>query len=647
MINRLARLCLLVGGLLIFTIAVGAQAAGYGFLSKPITDNFPINTVFLHVYDADGNFLHNLNPAELTVLEDSQQADILEINKQNPGIQFVVAINPGHAFAIRDGQGLSRYDYLAESLLNWANGASGSKHDDISLIIKDGPVATHLMDYKEWIRVLGSYQEDARGEVPNLEALTRAVEVASDPAPDPAMGRAVLFITPPVEGELSVGLQSLSARARQQSIRVFVWFISSPDYLNYQGATHMQSLAEESGGQFFAYSGVEPIPDVESYLEPLRYVYRLEYASRISTSGSHELQVEVEADNALIATASQTFDLEVHPPNPMFVGPPLNIVRSLPADSNSDQPELAPKEQTLEVLVEFPDGFSRHLQSSVLYIDGTAYAINDSPPFDQFTWDLSGYLEDSNHLIRVEVVDSLGLAGSSVELPVRITVERQSANVFVTLASKGPLVAGMAALLSGAVLALVLILGGRIRPRVFGQESKASPLGKNRKGWLPGRRRNDPVTQPVTISESKAKAQSRHIPHWMDRLHKQPRSPAPEALAFLSRLEDGEGAASSTPIPIDEGEITIGRDPAQCTIALEDLSLESVHARLRRENDTYRLMDEGSIAGTWVNYTPISKGGAVLEHGDLVHIGRVGFRFSLRDPARVRKPVILPEEPSP
>ena len=56
-------------------------------------------------------------------------------------------------------------------------------------------------------------------------------------------------------------------------------------------------------------------------------------------------------------------------------------------------------------------------------------------------------------------------------------------------------------------------------------------------------------------------------------------------------------------------------------------------------------MDEGSIAGTWINYTPVSRNGADLEHGDIIHIGRTGFRFTIRQPKTVRRPVItlLPE----
>jgi pSer/pThr/pTyr-binding forkhead associated (FHA) protein len=53
-------------------------------------------------------------------------------------------------------------------------------------------------------------------------------------------------------------------------------------------------------------------------------------------------------------------------------------------------------------------------------------------------------------------------------------------------------------------------------------------------------------------------------------------------------------------------------------------------------NGAFRLADEGSTAGTWVNYTPVSHEGTRLEHGDLIHFGRVGYRFMLKEPRRAQ-----------
>jgi hypothetical protein len=39
----------------------------------------------------------------------------------------------------------------------------------------------------------------------------------------------------------------------------------------------------------------------------------------------------------------------------------------------------------------------------------------------------------------------------------------------------------------------------------------------------------------------------------------------------------------------------------------------------------------------------VDRSGTRLQHGDAIHIGRVGFQFKVRDPALNRKPVITPE----
>jgi pSer/pThr/pTyr-binding forkhead associated (FHA) protein len=67
-----------------------------------------------------------------------------------------------------------------------------------------------------------------------------------------------------------------------------------------------------------------------------------------------------------------------------------------------------------------------------------------------------------------------------------------------------------------------------------------------------------------------------------------------------------------------------------------------VHAVLHWEQGTFRLVDNGSVAGTWVNYAPVGPQGARLAHGDLIYAGRLGFRFNLREPGRQPKPVVRP-----
>jgi hypothetical protein len=301
--------------------------------------------------------------------------------------------------------------------------------------------------------------------------------------------------------------------------------------------------------------------------------------------------------------------------------------------------ELTPDEQPVEVLIEFPDDHPRPVISTTLYVDGAVIDQNTTAPFEHFTWDLRRYTESGSHRLRVEAVDSLGLVGSTIEIPVQVAVQRPKAGLLATISRHGALLAGVTVVVAGALLALVLILGGRIRPRVYGRPASN---GRSPGREIPTRPRNDPVTQPVPIrGDSSSKRAS-----WINRLQWPHRHAAPTALAFLTPISDADEAHQASPIPLAAVELTVGRSPAHAMVVLDDPSIEDFHARLRREGGTYRLRDEDSVAGTWVNYAPVPQEGVRLVHSDLVHIGRLGFRFTLRKPAHLRKPVIIREKPS-
>jgi pSer/pThr/pTyr-binding forkhead associated (FHA) protein len=69
--------------------------------------------------------------------------------------------------------------------------------------------------------------------------------------------------------------------------------------------------------------------------------------------------------------------------------------------------------------------------------------------------------------------------------------------------------------------------------------------------------------------------------------------------------------------------------------------VDRLHARLIRQADgSYLLRDQGSTAGTWVNYELVSDPGVHIRHGDIIHFGRVEFRFELAEPSPPRTIVV-------
>jgi hypothetical protein len=543
---------------------------------------------------------------------------------------------------------------MAASLHDWGSSRIGSTLDDLSLLPAGGQEISHTSNLMDWLSALDSYQPDARSSDPTLDILLRAVDVASDATPRPGMKRAVLFITAPMEGDQSFGIQNLLALTKEQDVRIFVWLIASPDAFTSPSADLLKELTEETGGQFYTYSGIEPIVSIESHLEPLREIYSLTYDSRITTGGVHRLAAEIQLKDGQIRTPDQAFQFDLQPPDPAFLSPTLQIFRKFSGFTGKNllqaaapSETLAPAEQELQVLIDFPDGHSRQVVKSTLYVDGEIVDENSGPPFDQFTWDLTRYTVSGEHLLRVEVMDELGLTGSSIETPFQIKVEAPTANPLAFVVGYWPVIAGLGVLLLGAVTVLVLILGGHIRPQA-GKISRRLRRLRINKGLT---KQSPPLKSQPVHPQSQQSGPSlpdlseRRLTGWVNRIHWPHRRLAPQANAYLTRLSEFNPAAdTAVPIPVTADELTFGCDPQQATLVLDDHSVDGLHARLvRKEDGSFWLADEGSIAGTWVNYASISSDGVPLEHGDLIHIGRVNFRFTQRDPLRQRKPVITEE----
>jgi pSer/pThr/pTyr-binding forkhead associated (FHA) protein len=83
--------------------------------------------------------------------------------------------------------------------------------------------------------------------------------------------------------------------------------------------------------------------------------------------------------------------------------------------------------------------------------------------------------------------------------------------------------------------------------------------------------------------------------------------------------------------------MTFGSDPLQVTRILDDPSVSPLHARLIEQNGEFTLIDENSIAGTWVNYEQLHVP-RLLHHGDVLHFGRLSYRFLLQNPPEKKTP---------
>jgi len=603
-----------------------AQTAAYAELSHVNVENFPQVSTLLDIYDANGQFISGLEPAALTIYEDGQPREAGTIVESAVPVQFVMAINPGSALAVRDSNGVTRFSQVVDALTGWVNTLPPDSQDDLSLISLSGSLINHA-PARDWLVSLQSFKPDFRNSTPNLQTLAIALDTANTQSAQPGMKPAVLFITPHLDSpNIDTAIAPLIKKAIETKVRVFVWFVDAVDQNSSPSANAFKLLAIQSSGSFFAFSGTETFPDLNMSLAPLRHIYTVTYRSAINTAGDHALGMYIDTLQGRVPALDQTFSVDIQPPNAFFITPPLQITRQPPADDPYNPDILTPTQQQLEIIIEFPDGHIRELRRTTLYVDGQIVAENKTMPFDIFTWDISSYTETGQYEIKVEVEDSLGLTKASIGTPVTLTVipaprgfkvmmERYWSlyRSYITLAAIG--IVGMAL--------MTLLVWGRGSRRTSTIERVEIR-----------KRLDDPLTQPVAaITEPKTatrkvKTQPRKAiaPSWT-----QPRASRIEAVsAYLIRLTNGGEPASVAPIPLVEQEMTFGTDPVQAIRVLDDPSIAPLHAKIKHiENGTFMIYDHGSVAGTWVNYEPVTREGHRLQHGDRINFGQMIYRFDL------------------
>ena len=596
--------------------------------------NFPQVKALLDVYDESGKFVTGLKSGDLTLSEDGGSPPVNTLTESAAAVQLVVAINPGPSLAVRDGNAIPRFTKIVEALRLWVEAQPSESSDDLSLISLSGSLITHAKP-RDWFISLDAFKPDFRNTTPNLQTLAIALDTVAATA-QPGTKRAVLFITPHMDDPtIDSTIAPLIQSAVDSKVRVLVWFVDGDQFFTSASANAFKSLALQTGGSFFNFSGVEPFPDLDVELAALRHIYELTYTSTVTTPGEHALGVEVNTPQGTVTSSDQTFSVDVQPPNPILVAPPLQIKRQPSPDDPYNQEALLPAKQTIEILVEFPDGHVRELKRTALLVDGQMVDENTSEPFESFTWDLRPYGASGQHEIIVEAEDVLGLQKSSIGIPVSLTVILPPRGIQAFLGRyRDYLVMGAIGL---AGLALVIILLRGVLGGVLFKRRRAA-----RKQF------EDPLTQPVVVPSelpavsAKNGKKSKTAPRRTIWFRPRPAIRLPDAPAYLIRLTNGGEPASAAPIPVIDKEMTFGTDPVQSLRVLDDPSISPLHARIKRNGEgAFHIYDHGSVAGTWVNYEPVTREGRRLAHGDWIHFGQLMYRFDLNQPLTEPEPKVI------
>lgn len=75
---------------------------------------------------------------------------------------------------------------------------------------------------------------------------------------------------------------------------------------------------------------------------------------------------------------------------------------------------------------------------------------------------------------------------------------------------------------------------------------------------------------------------------------------------------------------IEKDEFLIGRSP-ESDVLLDDITVSRRHAILKKEDDDFKLLDSGSLNGSYLNSNIIEE--ALLSNGDRIQIGKYIFLY--------------------
>ncbi len=589
------------------TRVVRAQALPRARINLLDASRFPSIRLEADINRPDGSFVADLTPSDLMIIENGVQRPVDEVRETPNAVDFVVAVNGGAILGNRISS-KTNFQLIKDALLDWVPEAESiGKGDSVSLVTNAGVKAVKLDTPAEWTVVFNSLSTELINATPSLTSITKAVEQAAGAPTRQGMKQTILYITPLMSSSLSKAIDNVAEQAAGAGVIINIWLVAPSSAKQPLAEEAIQSLADRTGGQVYRFSGKEALPPIETYLQPLRRQYELNYRSRSSQGGIQTVVLEVQTDEIQTRSPEETYDVAIKTPNVMFINPVDSVKLEWKATEGT-QYVLEPPDVPFELFIEFPDNHPRNLVISRLLVNGDVVDEKNAEPFTDLRWPVTRLKTSGTYDIQVTIKDELGLSNKTVVLPLNVTVPNPpAANVIESVSSE------RLALAVGAVL--LVLVGGAI---AYYRSKKAHEAARKR----PASSRVDshPLERPGTVinlSDSTTRPAITATPR--------------DTTGWLLPQAGGDALSTQPNIRLGENIQTLGSSPIRAQVVIPSPSVDGLHVRItRRPDGTYWLEDAGSVSGTWVNNTPVSNLGTALTNGDVIRLGKITYRFELR-----------------
>lgn len=608
--NKLHRLfCIVVMPLLVFCVLL-AWMPPLALAQAPAPPELRITKVDVarypevRVFVSAAHFPNSLDTIPLTVLQDGVTQEVTASDIVDVGTQTVLLLDASGNIAEPGLTGQPRYQEVSSIIRRVVERQVLSPQYD--WLAAYAPTTDQgIQAIKEWTgdhgdlyNSLYQYAPDANvGETPLFELIYFALDSFDDPKLDASAQRTIILFSDGIDTVSGVKIDDAIARAREFKVRINTVMLG-PSTQATQG--NLERIAIMTGGQYIPLTTPEALDGLWDALAGSRAQRALTYRS----TTPQPKQVIVSAALAQGSTqASLAFPVvPALPPVEIQIIQPTSgqeIVRHGDFYTSSLE-TLLPASLPLQVTFTWPNNAPRTLQR-VEYTLGSDTRVVESEPFDKINFPIEA-LNQGAYAVRVQAIDELGIAGTSKPLSIRIKTDLPAAAAATAALCTGLLCPDNMRWLTLASLGLAL---AALAFAIFVFLRKPAVLATVTQG-LSGTIKA--VTQPFSLDRRMKGTQV--------------------SRARLVLVEGGANLPQT--IEITGSNMRLGRDAGLSNVVLEDPRVSRYHCRISEEgDDIFRIFDEGSTSGTYVNYKAVDIRGQILQNGDLIHVGPVGLRFEL------------------
>jgi hypothetical protein len=366
------------------------------------------------------------------------------------------------------------------------------------------------------------------------------------------------------------------------------------------GRDYLAQVAADSRGTAVQLNNPDQLPQIWNRITSLRDHALLSYLMDNPAGGELEISLSL-VDNPE-ATATTSVQVSNSVPSVSIELPIESRMLSLPDLDN-------PVKLRFATTISWLDGVERQLEAAQLMVNGSVVADIPVQDINDFEAEIDNLMFGDN-TIQVAVLDEQGIPVTSP--PVNLTVQEGSREVPEELDAGG---SGFPTWIIWLVLLVALGFGALYLLRRYDLLSGLSMPAFGKSGRDGGQTAvatyEDPIPPSITSTSPPDGT---------------PTFTSAEPLAYLEVLESVTRMPDH--LPISSSPVSLGRSPAQSDIPFEnDITVSRIHASLHLEGSHFRIFDERSTSGTWVNEQQVPEYGIQLMDGDEIHLGAVHLRY--------------------